>query len=232
MAEVILENLVKDFSDGKHGVVRAVNEINLIINDREFMVLVGPSGCGKSTSLRMIAGLEEVSSGTISIDGRQVNNVLPKDRDIAMVFQNYALYPHMSVFDNMAFGLKLMKYPKAEIRGRVLEAARILGIEDLLEKILLQAELLELRANPSRPARGTVIEAELDQGMGPVATVLLEAGTLRVGENFVCGLYPGRVRALLDERGRKVDSAGPSIPIRILGLEGIPQAGDSLVVLS
>lgn len=106
------------------------------------------------------------------------------------------------------------------------------GIEDLLEKILLQAELLELRANPSRPARGTVIEAELDKGKGPVATVLLEAGTLRVGENFVCGLYPGRVRALLDERGRKVDSAGPSIPIRILGLEGIPQAGDSLVVLS
>ena len=134
MAEVILENLVKDFPDGKRGVVRAVNEINLTVNDREFMVLVGPSGCGKSTSLRMIAGLEEVSSGSISIDGRQVNNVLPKDRDIAMVFQNYALYPHMSVFDNMAFGLKLMKYPKAEIRERVLGAARILGIEELLER--------------------------------------------------------------------------------------------------
>ena len=120
MAEVILENLIKDFSDGKQRLVRAVNEINLTVNDREFMVLVGPSGCGKSTSLRMIAGLEEISSGSISIDGRQVNNVLPKDRHIAMVFQNYALYPHMSVFDNMAFGLKLMKYAKAEIRERVL----------------------------------------------------------------------------------------------------------------
>ena len=98
------------------------------------MVLVGPSGCGKSTTLRMIAGLEEISEGSISIENKIVNNVLPKDRDIAMVFQNYALYPHMSVYDNMAFGLKLMKYSKSEIKKRVDDAAAILGIEDLLDR--------------------------------------------------------------------------------------------------
>lgn len=134
MARVILENLTKVFSDGKHRSVTAVNNINLSIEDHEFMVLVGPSGCGKSTILRMIAGLEEITSGSISIDHRIVNNVLPKDRDIAMVFQNYALYPHMSVYDNMAFGLKLMKCPKEEMRTRVREAAEILGIEELLER--------------------------------------------------------------------------------------------------
>ncbi|MFQ5679584.1 MAG: translation initiation factor IF-2 [Gemmatimonadota bacterium] len=105
------------------------------------------------------------------------------------------------------------------------------GIDDLLEKVLLQAELLELRANPDRAARGTVIEAELDRGMGPVATVLVESGTLRGGQDFLCGLFPGRVRALLDERGNNVEAAGPSVPVRVLGLEGVPQAGDSLVVL-
>jgi multiple sugar transport system ATP-binding protein len=104
------------------------------VKDGEFMVLVGPSGCGKSTTLRMIAGLEEISGGTISIDGRVVNNVLPKDRDIAMVFQNYALYPHMSVYDNMAFGLKLRKFPKADIDARVREAAAILGLEPYLDR--------------------------------------------------------------------------------------------------
>jgi multiple sugar transport system ATP-binding protein len=111
-----------------------VNNINLTIEDREFMVLVGPSGCGKSTTLRMIAGLEEITGGSISIDGRVINNVLPKDRDIAMVFQNYALYPHMSVYDNMAFGLKLRKFPKAEIEQRVKDAAGILDIEPLLAR--------------------------------------------------------------------------------------------------
>ncbi len=134
MAEVILNNLIKDYSDGKKSKVRAVNNINLKVNDREFMVLVGPSGCGKSTTLRMIAGLEEISEGSISIENKIVNNVLPKDRDIAMVFQNYALYPHMSVYDNMAFGLKLMKYSKTEIKKRVDDAAAILGIEDLLDR--------------------------------------------------------------------------------------------------
>jgi len=112
--------------------VRAVNGISLAVADREFMVLVGPSGCGKTTALRLIAGLEEVSGGTIAIDGRVVNAVLPKDRDIAMVFQNYALYPHMSVYDNMAFGLKLRKLPKAEIDARVREAAAMLGLENHL----------------------------------------------------------------------------------------------------
>ena len=134
MAEVSLVDLIKDYSGGKHETVRAVDNISLTIEDGEFMVLVGPSGCGKSTTLRMIAGLEEITHGTVSIDQSVVNNVLPKDRNIAMVFQNYALYPHMTVFDNMAFGLKLMRYPKAEIRQRVEEAAAILGIQDLMDR--------------------------------------------------------------------------------------------------
>ena len=134
MAKVIIEDLVKTYAEKNGPGVRAVNSINLTVEDREFMVLVGPSGCGKSTTLRMIAGLEEISGGTITIDGRVVNNVLPKDRDIAMVFQNYALYPHMSVYDNMAFGLKLRKFPKAEIDARVREAAVMLGLTDYLER--------------------------------------------------------------------------------------------------
>jgi multiple sugar transport system ATP-binding protein len=108
--------------------------VNIEVADREFLVLVGPSGCGKSTTLRMIAGLEEISKGEVFIGDRLVNDVPPKDRDIAMVFQSYALYPHMSVFDNMAFGLKLRKYPKAEIKKRVTEAAAILGIENYLDR--------------------------------------------------------------------------------------------------
>ena len=115
------------------GVV-AVQAFNLDIADKEFIVLVGPSGCGKSTTLRMVAGLEEISGGELYIDGKLMNDVAPKDRDIAMVFQNYALYPHMSVYDNMAFGLKLRKMPKEEIKKRVEEAARILGIEQYLDR--------------------------------------------------------------------------------------------------
>ena len=134
MGQVVLEKLSKDYAAPRGASVRAVDEIGLSIKDGEFMVLVGPSGCGKSTTLRMIAGLEEISGGTVAIDGRIVNDVLPKDRDIAMVFQNYALYPHMSVFENMAFGLKLRKLPKAEIQQRVRETAALLGIEDYLER--------------------------------------------------------------------------------------------------
>ncbi len=130
MAKVTLSNITKVF--GKD--VVAVDNVNLEIQDREFVVLVGPSGCGKSTTLRMIAGLEEVTSGDIHIDGRRVNDVPPKDRDIAMVFQNYALYPHMTVYKNMAFGLKLRGFPKAEIDQRVREAADILSIQELLER--------------------------------------------------------------------------------------------------
>ncbi len=130
MAEVILENVTKIYDGG----VKAVDSINLEIKNREFMVLVGPSGCGKSTSLRMVAGLEEITSGKISIGSRIVNDVPPKDRDIAMVFQNYALYPHMTVYDNMAFGLKLRKFKKADIKKRVTEAAEILGINELLHR--------------------------------------------------------------------------------------------------
>src|SRR3978361_703734 len=124
MAEVSVRKVVKEYQGG----VPAVRWIDLDIADHEFVVLVGPSGCGKSTTLRMIAGLEEISAGEIWIDGDVVNDVPPRDRDIAMVFQNYALYPHMSVFDNMAFGLKLRKFPKDEIKRRVADAARILDI--------------------------------------------------------------------------------------------------------
>ena len=129
MAGVTLRNVVKRYGD-----VEAVRGINLDIADEEFVVLVGPSGCGKSTTLRMIAGLEDISGGDIAIDGDVVNDVPPKDRDIAMVFQNYALYPHMTVAENMSFGLRLKRYPKAEIKARVDEAARILDISELLER--------------------------------------------------------------------------------------------------
>src|SRR5881398_3771653 len=129
MATVTYDHVTKRFGD-----VVAVNDLNLAVRDAEFLVLVGPSGCGKTTALRMLAGLEEQTSGDIFIGERIVNDVAPKDRDIAMVFQNYALYPHMSVFDNMAFGLKLRKYGKAEIKKRVSDAATILGIEELLDR--------------------------------------------------------------------------------------------------
>jgi multiple sugar transport system ATP-binding protein len=134
MANVIIDSLAKIYPQKNGPGVAAVNAINLIIEEGEFMVLVGPSGCGKSTTLRMIAGLEEISGGRVSIDGRVVNNVLPRDRDIAMVFQNYALYPHMSVYDNMAFGLKLRKLPKAEIDARVREASAMLGLDPYLDR--------------------------------------------------------------------------------------------------
>ena len=130
MAGVTLKEIYKKYPGG----VMAVSDFNLDIKDKEFIILVGPSGCGKSTTLRMIAGLEEITSGELCIDGKLVNDVAPKDRDIAMVFQNYALYPHMTVFDNMAFGLKLRKTPKEEIKRRVSEAARILDIEHLLDR--------------------------------------------------------------------------------------------------
>ncbi len=130
MAEVSCRRIVKEYDGG----VQAVKGIDLDIADEEFVVLVGPSGCGKSTTLRMIAGLEEITGGEILIAGEVVNDVPPRDRDIAMVFQNYALYPHMSVFDNMAFGLKLRKLPKDEIKRRVDEAARILDIGTLLDR--------------------------------------------------------------------------------------------------
>jgi multiple sugar transport system ATP-binding protein len=134
MAQVSLKNVYKIYPGDKGSEVTAVKDFNLEIQDREFMVFVGPSGCGKSTTLRMIAGLEEISRGDVVIGDRRVNDVPPKDRDIAMVFQNYALYPHMSVYENMAFGLKLRKYPKDEIRKRVTDAAEILGITDYLER--------------------------------------------------------------------------------------------------
>jgi multiple sugar transport system ATP-binding protein len=129
MANVLLKNITKTFDE-----VVAVNNVNLEISDREFVVLVGPSGCGKTTTLRMIAGLEEITEGEVYINDRLVNKLAPKDRNIAMVFQSYALYPHMKVFDNIAFGLKMRKVPKEEMNGRVKKAAEILGIEDLLDR--------------------------------------------------------------------------------------------------
>ncbi|MCS7259852.1 MAG: ABC transporter ATP-binding protein [Anaerolineae bacterium] len=129
MASVTYENVTKKFGD-----VVALNNLSLEVQDKEFLVLVGPSGCGKSTALRCLAGLEEVTEGRILIGDRVVNDVPPKDRNIAMVFQSYALYPHMSVYDNMAFGLKLRRTPKDEINRRVQEAAKILGIENLLDR--------------------------------------------------------------------------------------------------
>jgi multiple sugar transport system ATP-binding protein len=130
MAGVRLNNVSKIYEGG----IAAVKDVNLEVTDKEFVVLVGPSGCGKTTTLRMIAGLEEITSGELYIDDRLVNDVAPKDRDIAMVFQNYALYPHMTVYENMAFGLKLRKFPKPEINFRVREAAQILGITEYLDK--------------------------------------------------------------------------------------------------
>ena len=130
MASLSLTNVCKVYPNG----FEAVKDFSLEVEDQEFIIFVGPSGCGKSTTLRMIAGLEDISSGELKIDGRVVNDVEPKDRDIAMVFQNYALYPHMTVFDNMAFGLKLRKVPKDEIKKKVEEAAKILDLEKLLDR--------------------------------------------------------------------------------------------------
>jgi len=129
MAQVVLKDLNKKYDE-----THAVKDVNLEIRDREFVVLVGPSGCGKTTTLRMIAGLEDITSGEIRIDEKVVNDLPPMDRDIAMVFQNYALYPHMSVYDNMAFGLKMRKFEKSEIEKRVRRSAEILGIQALLER--------------------------------------------------------------------------------------------------
>jgi multiple sugar transport system ATP-binding protein len=129
MAQVVMKDLNKKYDE-----VHAVKDVNLNIRDKEFVVLVGPSGCGKTTTLRMVAGLEEITAGEIVIGDRVVNDLPPKDRDIAMVFQNYALYPHMTVYDNMAFGLKMRKFAKAEIEKRVQEAADLLGIRELLKR--------------------------------------------------------------------------------------------------
>src|SRR5699024_10328518 len=131
MAEITLRQMYKRYDNADH---YAVENFNLKISDNEFIVFVGPSGCGKSTTLRMIAGLEEITNGELYIDDKKVNDVAPKDRDIAMVFQNYALYPHMSVYDNMAFGLKLRKFKKDEIQKRVQDAAKILGLEAYLDR--------------------------------------------------------------------------------------------------
>lgn len=136
MAELILERISKSYSGHAKGKTppKAVDDISFTVMDKEFMVIVGPSGCGKSTLLRMIAGLEEISEGVLRIDGKRMNELSPKDRDIAMVFQNYALYPHMTVYDNLAFGLKLKRFSKTEIRSRVMQTAELLEIQDMLPR--------------------------------------------------------------------------------------------------
>ena len=136
MAEVTLEHISKVYTDGKKNkaAAKAIDDISFSVYDKEFMVIVGPSGCGKSTLLRMIAGLEEIGGGTLRIDGVKINDLSPRDRDIAMVFQNYALYPHMTVYDNMAFGLKLKNFSKSEIKERVMQTAQLLEIEEELHR--------------------------------------------------------------------------------------------------
>jgi multiple sugar transport system ATP-binding protein len=136
MAEVSLEHISKVYPGNKKKTAasKAIDDISFTVHDKEFMVIVGPSGCGKSTLLRMIAGLEEIGEGTLSIDGKKMNDLDPRDRDIAMVFQNYALYPHMTVYDNMAFGLKLKRFNKKEIRERVMQTAQLLEMEEVLDR--------------------------------------------------------------------------------------------------
>ena len=141
MASLSLQHINKTYPNG----FQAVKDFNLEIEDKEFIIFVGPSGCGKSTTLRMIAGLEEISGGTLKIGDKVMNDVEPKDRDIAMVFQNYALYPHMTVYDNMAFGLKLRKVPKDEIDKAVREAARILDLEKLLDRMTLGTRIVVMK---------------------------------------------------------------------------------------
>ena len=134
MSELTLEHISKNYNSEKKGQrsVKAIDDVSLTVHDKEFMVIVGPSGCGKSTLLRMIAGLEEISEGTLSIDNRRINDLSPRDRDISMVFQNYALYPHMTVYDNLAFGLKLRRHSKMDIKSQVMQTAALLEIEDEL----------------------------------------------------------------------------------------------------
>src|SRR5438270_139845 len=174
MASVTYEHVYKRYPGNV-----VITDMNADIKDKEFVVLVGPSGSGKSTALRMLAGLEEISDGTVKIGDRPVNDVAPKDRDIAMVFQSYALYPHMSVYDNLSFGLKLRKTPKDEIDRRVREAAQILGLEPFLDR------------KPKALSGGERQAALTAEGFNvPVAErVLAEAGTKR-GEEVVMGIRP------------------------------------------
>ena len=163
MVELNLKNIYKKYPNSDH---YSVEDFNLDIKDKEFIVFVGPSGCGKSTTLRMIAGLEDITEGTASIDGTVVNDVAPKDRDIAMVFQNYALYPHMTVYDNMAFGLKLRKYSKEDIDKRVNEAAEILGAttiyvtHDQTEAMTLADRIVIMSATKNPAGTGTIGRVE------------------------------------------------------------------------
>ena len=195
MASLSLKNVCKTYPNG----FKAVKDFNLEIEDKEFIIFVGPSGCGKSTTLRMIAGLEEITEGEMYIDGHLINDVEPKDRDIAMVFQSYALYPHMSIYDNMAFGLKLRKTPKDEIDKRVREAARILDIEHLLDR---KPKLLS-GGQRQRVAMGRAIVREpkvflMDEPLSNLDAKLRVQMRLEISK--LCLLYTSRHHAGTDAR--------------------------------
>src|SRR5437899_2566503 len=177
MAHVSLRNVVKHFDD-----TEAVRGIDLDIADKDFVVQLGPSGCGKSTTLRIVAGLEEITAGEIAVDGEVVNDVPPKDRDMAMVFQNYALYPHMTVYENMSFGLRLKRYPKDEIARRVKEAARILDITELLDRKPRQL------SGGQRRAAGSLERADRLAGAGDARGALPAACGTRASD---LGAAPG-----------------------------------------
>ena len=169
MAQVSLRNVTKIFP----GNVTAVKDVSLGVESKEFLVLLGPSGCGKSTTLRIVAGLEEATEGDVYIGDKLVNNFPPKDRDIAMVFQNYALYPHMNVYNNMAFGIKLRKYPKSEIDKRVREAASILGLEKLLDRKDRNAHRDDLKDRVDK------LEQKLDKAIKDKEELMVQVGELK-----------------------------------------------------
>ena len=189
MASLSLQGIQKIYPNGFH----AVKDFNLEIADKEFIIFVGPSGCGKSTTLRMIAGLEDISGGTFKIDGKVMNDVEPKDRDIAMVFQNYALYPHMTVYDNMAFGLKLRKVPKDEIDKKVREAAKILDLEKLLDR---KPKALS-GGQRQRVAMGRAIGSPQMNFMDAKCTIKGNDVTLTVGKH-VLKVPASKKQALID----------------------------------
>ena len=188
MVELNLKNIYKKYPNSDH---YSVEDFNLDIKDKEFIVFVGPSGCGKSTTLRMIAGLEDITEGTASIDGTVVNDVAPKDRDIAMVFQNYALYPHMTVYDNMAFGLKLRKYSKEDIDKRVNEAAEILGLKEFLQR--KPADLSGGQRQRVAMGRAIVRDAKVSLWMSLCLTWMLSCV-------FLCGRRLPRFTAVLGQQ--------------------------------
>ena len=233
MASLSLKNICKVYPNG----FEAVKDFNLEVEDKEFIIFVGPSGCGKSTTLRMIAGLEEISSGELIIDGKVMNDVEPKDRDIAMVFQNYALYPHMTVFDNMAFGLKLRKVPKDEIKAKVEEAARILDLEKLLDRKPKALSGGHKRVSDDEPVDITKLPED-DKGLyykdEPYTTKKLHQ-RLIITYSPKYALYQKSIRDTQVERAQKMLDSGkakrnrknPNDPARFIGKKAVTKDGEA-----